>query len=83
MSLITKEALYGWCKIAYDDLESRPDRKAPFRLCRDSAEMGQIMARELVDEIRTRNEQGEPLKGLARAPVTRLHAFAGSRNPAD
>ena len=41
-----------------------PDRKIPFRLCRDSAEMGQIMARELVDEIKRHNDKGEKTRAI-------------------
>ena len=60
MNTITPEELYEWCKIPYCDLENHPQRKIPFRLCQDSAEMGQIMARELVDEIKIHNHQREP-----------------------
>jgi glucosamine-6-phosphate deaminase len=56
--------LYRWCRVPYSDLERHPHRKVPFRLCRDSAEMGAIMARELVDEIRAHNEKGEPTRAI-------------------
>lgn len=36
----------------------------PFRLCRDSEEMGAIMARELVDEIALHNCRGEPTRAI-------------------
>lgn len=55
MSRITAKELYEWCKIPYDQLEDHPELKIPFRLCRDSAQMGEIMARELVNEIRAHN----------------------------
>ena len=51
MSTITPKQLFEWCRIPYDQLEDHPDRKVPFRLCTDSADMGRIMARELADEI--------------------------------
>jgi len=38
--------------------------KTPFRLCRDSTEMGEIMARELVDEIQRHNRQGETTRAI-------------------
>jgi glucosamine-6-phosphate deaminase len=50
------EDLVGWCRIPVDALEGHPEAKVPLRLCRDSAEMGQLMALELVEEIE-RNEQ--------------------------
>jgi glucosamine-6-phosphate deaminase len=44
--------LYRWCAVPHDRLESHPERRVPFRLVRDSAEMGGLMARELVEGIR-------------------------------
>lgn len=64
MTTITPKELYAWCKIPYQELESHPGLKAPFRLCLDSDEMGQIMARELVDELKSRNERGETTRAI-------------------
>jgi glucosamine-6-phosphate deaminase len=64
MNTITPEELYEWCKIPYWELEGHPQLKIPFRLCRDSAEMGSIMARELVDEIDRHNEKGEIIQAI-------------------
>lgn len=60
MGHITQSELYQWCKIPYWELEGHPDLKIPFRLCKDSTEMGQIMARELVEEIQAHNRLGQP-----------------------
>jgi len=59
MGDINIQELYQWCKVPYTELERHPRRKIPFRLCADSAEMGQIMARELVAEIRAKSGPGE------------------------
>ena len=64
MSIITPKELYEWCKIPYSELENHPQRKIPFRLCRDSDEMGWIMARELIDEIETHNQKGEDTRAI-------------------
>jgi glucosamine-6-phosphate deaminase len=64
MSIVTPKALYAWCKIPYQELENHPGLKAPFRLCLDSDEMGQLMARELVDEINSRNKRGETTRAI-------------------
>jgi glucosamine-6-phosphate deaminase len=64
MTTITKRDLYNWCRIPYTELETHPARKAPFRLCADSAEMGQIMARELVDEIGSHNALGKMTRAI-------------------
>ena len=62
--MIPARELYEYCKIPYDQLERHPSLKIPFRLCRDSADMGQIMARELVDEIQFHNQLGEPTRAI-------------------
>jgi glucosamine-6-phosphate deaminase len=64
MSSITPQDLYAWCKIPYEALENHPQRKVPFRLCRDSEEMGRLMARELADEIEAHNRRGELTRAI-------------------
>ncbi len=62
--MLTAKQLYEWCAIPYDRLVDHPGRKVPFRLCRDSQEMGQIMARELVNEIAAHNARGEAMRAI-------------------
>ena len=64
MSEIQQKDLYEWCRIPYQELVNHPKLKIPFRLCRDSAEMGQIMARELVEEIARHNDSGETTRSI-------------------
>lgn len=64
MSRIERHDLYEWCRIPAEDLEKNPDLKIPFRICADSKTMGQIMARELVDEIKIHNERGEVTRAI-------------------
>ena len=64
MSFVSPAQLFEWCKIPYDELATHPQRRVPFRLCADSAEMGRIMARELVDEIQAHNARGEPTRAI-------------------
>ena len=64
MSTITPKALYEWCRIPYQELQDHPQRKVPFRLARDSAEMGRIMARELVSEIQARSAAGQATRAI-------------------
>ena len=54
--LITKNELYDWCRVDPRDLENHPKRKTPFKLVKDSSEMGEVMARTLVDEIQIHNK---------------------------
>lgn len=58
------EDLYVWCKIPFHELETHPQRKVPFRLCSDSAAMGDLMARELCDAIAAHNEEDRPFRAI-------------------
>ena len=62
--MITPKKLYEWCRIPYADLEKHPARKIPFRLVRDSAVMGDLMARELVEAIRVAEKRGESFRAI-------------------
>jgi glucosamine-6-phosphate deaminase len=64
MSAISAKDLYEWCKIPGNQLVDHPHLKIPFRLCRDSDEMGQVMARELVDEIKAHYQRGEVIRTI-------------------
>jgi len=61
---ITAAELYLWCKIPYDQLENNTMLKVPFRLVKDSVEMGKIMARELADEIAANNLAGKVTRAI-------------------
>ena len=61
---IKASELYQWCKIPFDQLEKNPGLKVPFRLVRDSNEMGIIMARELADEIAANNSYGKVTRAI-------------------
>jgi glucosamine-6-phosphate deaminase len=64
MQDFTLKELHGWCQIPWQELVDHPARKVPFRICKDSAEMGAIMARELVDEIQVHNRRGEVTRAI-------------------
>ena len=64
MSFVSPSQLLNWCQIPYQNLVTHTERKVPFRLCTDSAEMGRIMARELVDEIQAHHVRGEPTRAI-------------------
>jgi glucosamine-6-phosphate deaminase len=62
--MITPKQLYEWCRIPYDELERHPARKVPFRLVKDSAAMGELMARELVDALRAAGARGADFRAI-------------------
>jgi glucosamine-6-phosphate deaminase len=61
---ITAAMLYPWCKIPFDKLENSPALKVPFRLVKDSQEMGLLMAKELTDEIKANNTKGKMTRAI-------------------
>ena len=61
---VTAENLYEWCRLPYDKLENNPACKIPFRLVKDSIEMGILMARELAEEIKSNNYAGRPTRAI-------------------
>jgi len=50
--------IYEYCSIPAEELEGHPLRKIPFRLIKDSAEMGELMSDTLIDEIKAANSEG-------------------------
>ena len=61
---ITRRQLVEWCRIPCGALESHPERRVPFRLVRDSAAMGELMARELVDAVVGSDARGRPFRAI-------------------
>ncbi|MEX2232923.1 MAG: hypothetical protein WD824_12230 [Cyclobacteriaceae bacterium] len=61
---ISPKDILEWCRIPYTELVKHPRRKTPFRICKDSADMGQIMARELVDIIQENNKKAKATRAI-------------------
>ncbi len=64
MGQISKADLYRWCKVPANQLLNHPDLRAKFRVVRDSAEMGQLMAEDLVGVIDGNNKRGLPTRAI-------------------
>lgn len=63
MRNFTNADLYKWCSIKAEDLlKSNP--KVPFRMVKDSSEMGQLMAKELVEMIENAKQQNKLLRAI-------------------
>ena len=60
----TLEQLHQWCSVPVDELPGHGGLKIPLRIVADSAEMGDAMARELVDEVAAHNAAGEPTRAI-------------------
>ncbi len=56
--------LYEWCKIPADKLVNHPALRVGFRQVRDSQEMGQLMARELVELVQENNRRGTATRAI-------------------
>jgi len=58
MQYVKPADLLRWCAVPATELPSHPQLRVPFRLVADSAEMGRLMAAELVSTIETNNKAG-------------------------
>src|SRR5690242_3183924 len=56
--------LYNWCRIPGSELAHHPGLKARLRVVRDSRDMGELMARELVEVIEENNRRGRPTRAI-------------------
>ena len=64
MSPVDRRELYDWCRVPCSELAHHRGLRVPFRLVKDSASMGELMARELVEEIEAANGRGEELRAI-------------------
>src|SRR5215467_12824586 len=58
MHSVSKSDIYRWCRVPAPDLPSHPQLKVRFRIVRNSAQMGQLMAEELASLIEGKNTAG-------------------------
>lgn len=56
--MIDKRDLYQWCSVPVDELENHSARKVPLRIVKDSEALGEIMARDFVEDIK--QAEGHP-----------------------
>lgn len=61
--MIEKKKLYKWCSIPSDQLKNH-QTKVPFRIVRNSQEMGRMMADELIEEIVKAGRQGKKFRAI-------------------
>jgi glucosamine-6-phosphate deaminase len=64
MDHVRNTDLYRWCRIPARELPGHPHLRAKFLLVADSAEMGRLMAEELVAVIAANNQQGLPTRAI-------------------
>jgi glucosamine-6-phosphate deaminase len=64
MSGIDRRDLYRWCSVPCEKLEHHPERRVPFRLVKDSAALGRLMAEELVAGIEAANARAEEFRAV-------------------
>ena len=64
MDQVSKASLYRWCSIPANELVDHPQLKLRFRMVVDSAEMGRLMAQELVEVIEANNRSSRPTRAI-------------------
>lgn len=62
--MIDKKVLYKWCSVPAEELLEHPERKIPLRLVKDAEELGQVMARDFVEDIKLANKEGRDYKAI-------------------
>ena len=62
--MIDKKDLYTWCAIPASELENNKGLKVRFRLVESSADMGHLMAREFIDEIKKANSENQIFRAI-------------------
>jgi len=65
MTSIAKADLYRWCRIPATELLTHPGLRVRFRIVQNSAEMGLLMAQELVEVIEANNKQNLATRAIA------------------
>lgn len=64
MGQISRTDLYHWCKVPSNELLNHADLRVKFRTVRDSGEMGQLMAEDLVSVIEDNNKRALPTRAI-------------------
>lgn len=64
MTNVLPKDLYRWCSVPVEKLEGHPDLRVPFRLVKDSEDMGQLMAHELVQLIELNNKEDKSTRAI-------------------
>jgi len=49
--MASRQEVYNWCRVPVGELLTHPGRRVPLALAQDSAQMGDMMAKELCDAI--------------------------------
>ena len=62
--MIDRKKLYEWCSVPADKLQGNPNLKVPLRVVRDRAHMGEVMARDLVEEIKLANKEKRQIRAI-------------------
>lgn len=63
-SFVDPRKLLEWCRIPAAELPNHPAARVPYRQVRDSAEMGELMAEDLISVIEENNRQGRPTRAI-------------------
>jgi glucosamine-6-phosphate deaminase len=63
-AFIDVRELRRWCAIPARELPGHPELRVPYRQVANSIEMGELMARELIETIEENNRQGRPTRAI-------------------
>lgn len=79
--MIKKSDLYKWCSVAVEELERHKGKKVPLRIVKDAEELGNVMASDLVEEIKKANAEDRVFRLIVPCgPKEWYRPFAGIVN---
>lgn len=61
---ISQKELYEWCSVPQSELENHPDLRLSLRIVEDSKKMGEMMARDFIEEIKKKNDNDESIRAI-------------------
>ena len=62
--MISKKDIYSWCSIPADKLENHKGLRVRLRIVETSQDMGFLMAREFIDEIKNANKENRIFRAI-------------------
>lgn len=62
--MLNLDSLYRWCSVPMENLIDHPDRKVPLRIVKDAKAIGELMARDLVEDIKAANREGRIFRAI-------------------
>lgn len=74
-SRIDTQQLFEWCRIPVRDLADHPDAKVSIKIFKTKDEVHQWAARDMLEEVRQKNQAGEPTRWILPCGPTKQYPY--------